>query len=63
MENDDVCVCPEKQHDFRNSVQSLEGWILELLKDGKINESDRDVGINYLKDVAVCSKLDKLGDI
>ena len=56
-------VCDEKQHDFRNSVQSLEGWILELLKDGKINESDRDVGINYLKDVAVCSKLDKLGDI
>jgi hypothetical protein len=52
-------VCQEKTHDFRNAVQSLEGWILELKKSGKIDKYDKDVGFHLLKRIAVCSKLDK----
>lgn len=53
-------VCAAKQHDFRNSVLNLEGWIKELRKKDKIDAYDHDTGMFYLKRLAVCSKLDKL---
>ena len=58
MENE---VCPEKQDDFRNSVQCLEGWILKLFKEGRIDGFDKDVGMLYLKKIAICSKLNSIG--
>ena len=51
-------MCIEKQEDFRNSVQCLDGWILELFKNKKIDAFDKDVGIHYLRRLVVCSKLD-----
>jgi hypothetical protein len=53
-----MTLCDEKKHDFRNAVLCLEGWILELRKDKKINAYDRDIGIMYLKKLVICSKLD-----
>lgn len=53
-----VNVCQEKQEDFRNAIQSLKGWILELFKDGKIDLYDKDLGNYYVKRIAYCSKLD-----
>jgi hypothetical protein len=52
--------CEEHKHDFRNAVQCLEGWILELKKDNKINKFDKDLGMYYLKKLAICSKLDRI---
>ena len=53
-------MCKEKKHDFRNAVQCLEGWILELRKKKKIDAFDRDLGMLYLKKIVLCSKLNNI---
>ena len=54
---DKILLCHEKQHDFRNAIDSLKGFILKLHKDGRIDAHEKDVFYFHLGRLEKCSRL------
>jgi len=53
-----MVLCEEKQHDFRNAIMALEGWMRQLRNENKITPHDKDIGMFYLRKMTLCSRLD-----